>query len=360
MAAVLAPAGARLATGDLLRQPELAATLATLAADGPRAFYDGAVGARLVAGLAARGVALEPADLRGYAPEVGPPVRAAALGVEVLASPPNSAGVLLPLTLLALDATGAADPLGDDAGTLAALFRAVGAERDRLLGDPRRSAVGADAFLDPERVAAIARAVHAAAAPSAASPVPPATGDTVAVVAADGEGRAVSLIQSLFHGFGALILEPATGILVQNRGACFTLEPGHPNELAPGVRPAHTLSPTLIERNGHLLGVLGTMGGRAQSQILTHVLLRLLAGAAPQDAVDAPRWLVGAAGVDTDRNRTEASVEPSVREAVERAAGPFAELPDGSDRVGHAQAIWIDGPVAAGSDRRADGAAWVG
>ena len=105
------------------------------------------------------------------------------------------------------------------------------------------------------------------------------TGDTIALVTRDAEGRAVSLIQSLYWSFGAQLIEPSTGIILQNRGTSFSLDPDHPNVIAPGKRPAHTLMPVLVEREGTLVGVLGTMGGKVQPQIHTQVLVRLLAGA---------------------------------------------------------------------------------
>ena len=118
-------------------------------------------------------------------------------------------------------------------------------------------------------------------------------GDTIALVTADAEGNAVSLIQSLFWGFGSGILEPETGIAAQNRGACFTLESGHPNRFAPGARPFHTLMPVLVHRAGELAGVAGTMGGYPQPQINLHTITKtFVAGAHPGDAVAAPRWVV--------------------------------------------------------------------
>ena len=104
----------------------------------------------------------------------------------------------------------------------------------------------------------------------------------------------MSLIQSLYDGFGAGLLEPATGIVAQNRGACFTLDPASPNLLAPGARPAHTLMPVIIQRGGRFEAVAGTMGGSAQPQINAMTLIRAFdLGRSPAEAVAEPRWLVG-------------------------------------------------------------------
>jgi gamma-glutamyltranspeptidase/glutathione hydrolase len=367
MAAVFAPGGTPLGIGRLLRQPALADTLAQLAAEGARAFYDGDLAARLLTGLQATGCRLAADDLRAFRPEVGSVLRARFGDLDVQTSPPNSSGVLLLQALLALEAAGVAHPLEEDAGVLAELLRCGGQDRDRWLGDPRTGDVPVEAFIGEERIATLVRgALTAAATGEHAEPVAVQrderpTGDTVAVVATDRDGRAVSLIQSLLHSFGAGILEPSTGIIMHNRGSFFSLRAGHPNALAAGSRPAHTLMPALVERDGELLGVLGTMGGRVHAQILAQVLLRLRAGATPQDAVDAPRWIVGgmALGEPDDTLRIEAGVSTSTRAALDRAGLRIVDVPRDSEWLGHAQAIWCEPGVAAGSDRRADGAAWV-
>jgi gamma-glutamyltranspeptidase len=304
-----------LTEGGTLAQPALAETLSQLAAGGPERFYSGPLAARWLSGIADAFLTAD--DVAGYVPEIGEPLRARFRGLDVLTSPPNSTGVLLLEALTALEAAKLSDPLGADAAALAAIFRAGLEERDRSLGDPRA----------------------AAARP---------TGDTVAVVAVDDEGRAVSLIQSLFAWFGAGILEPSTGVLLHNRGAMFSLEPGHPNELSPGRRPAHTLMPVLVERAGELLGVLGTMGGKVHAQIHAQVLLHLLDGASPQEAVDAPRWIVGGMelGESDDTIRVEAGARAVLPDAVTVARG--------DELFGHAQAIWLDPEPRAGSDFRAD------
>jgi gamma-glutamyltranspeptidase/glutathione hydrolase len=174
-----------------------------------------------------------------------------------------------------------------------------------------------------------------------------------------GDGWAVSLIQSLFHSFGAQILEPSTGVLLHNRGASFSLVDGHPNALEPGRRPAHTLMPIMVEQNGRLTGVLGTMGGKVHAQIHVQVLLGLLDGRHPQEAVDAPRWIVGGMeiGERDDMIRIEEGCDASARDALSRATLRPLTVPRGSEWLGHAQAIWLDGGHDAGSDFRADGSA---
>jgi oxamate amidohydrolase len=318
--------------------------------------------------LASRGSALASADLRDFEPEVTAPLVGRFGDLQVLTSPPNSSGVLVLQALAALEATGSADPLGADAGLLAELFRIGDEDRARMLADPRAMAFDRDQWLGEERIsAAVARArAGAAGAAGAAVPAlprqaPRPSGDTIAVVAVDGEGRAVSLIQSLFHWFGAQLLDPATGVLLHNRGAAFSLRDDAPGVLAPGRRPPHTLMPLMLERDGSLAGVIGTMGGRVHAQIHVQVLASLLAGHTAQAAVDAPRWIVGAMeiGQREDTVHIEAGCGERAREALARTTPDQTAIERGNDIFGHAQAIWLEPVLSAGSDFRADGAAAI-
>jgi gamma-glutamyltranspeptidase len=353
MAEVFAPGGTPLRTGDELVQPALAETLAAVARGGAGAFYTGDVAERLAGGFAARGGTLTTDDLAAFAPETGAPLAGAYGDLEVLTSRPNSSGILLLQALAALEAAGLDDPLGADAAALAEIMRAGGEDRARHLGDPRHVDVDPAAWLGADRIAALVERARGTSRPGDRVLEPRPSGDTVAVVAAGADGSAVSLIQSLFHGFGAQILEPSTGVLLHNRGSFFSLEPGHPNEIAPGRRPSHTLMPVMVRRAGRLAGVLGTMGGRVHAQIHVQVLLRLLAGHTPQEAVDAPRFVVGAMqrGEPDDTIRVEADLAAAARAAL----GHAREEPTGSDWMGHAQAIWLEDGIRAGTDRRADG-----
>jgi gamma-glutamyltranspeptidase/glutathione hydrolase len=365
MAEVFAPRGRPLAAGDRLHQPALAGTLRAIAADGAAAFYDGAIARRIVETVAAAGGHLTAADLRGFAPETGRPLSGSFGGLDVLTSPPNSSGVLVLQALAALEAAELTDPLGRDAGILAEILRLGDHDRTQLLGDPRRVAFDRDAWLGAAHLGAlVAEARRAAAGHRLAASVhenAAPNGDTAAIVAWDGDGWAVSLIQSLFHSFGAGILEPATGVLLHNRGAAFSLQDGHPNALEPGRRPAHTLMPIMVEEDGRLVGVLGTMGGKVHAQIHVQVLLGLLDGRSPQDAVDAPRWIVGGMemGERDDTIRVEDGCDEPARDALSRATLRAQAVPRGSEWLGHAQAIWLRDGHAAGSDFRADGAAAV-
>jgi len=205
--------------------------------------------------------------------------------------------------------------------------------------------------------AAVAREQPRAAAPLAGVP---GGGDTIAIVAADAHGNAVSLIQSLYHEFGAGIVAGDTGVLLQNRGAFFSLDPAHPNRLAPRKRTAHTLIPSMYLVEGRPRLVYGTMGGEGQPQTQAALVTRILdRGMSPQAAVEAPRWLLGRTwGEQTQALRVESRFAAHVVESLERRGHEVRVVEPWSDLMGHAHVISLapDG-LRGGSDPRADGAA---
>jgi gamma-glutamyltranspeptidase/glutathione hydrolase len=273
--------GEPLSAGEIVTQPALGSTLAALAQNGPDAFYRGDLGRAYVRGLNAAGSPMAMADLEAHRAFVLPPLRAAYRDLHVSVAPPNSQGFVLLQILSLLERLGIdPDPHGSGAGRLSAVFAAAAADRDRHLADPDRMTVHPSTLLDDGHLAGLADDLRAAHAPTPDAPRPAARpdGDTIAIVAADAEGFAVSLIQSLFWAFGSGICEPETGIVAHNRGACFTLEPDHPNAFEPGKRPAHTLMPVIVHDARGLAAVAGTMGGYAQPQINAQTLLHLVGG----------------------------------------------------------------------------------
>lgn len=186
-----------------------------------------------------------------------------------------------------------------------------------------------------------------------------AAGDTVYLCAVDADGNAVSLIQSLFGAFGSCVVAENTGILLQNRGAYFSLNPDRVNVLAPGKRTMHTLMPSMMFDGETLLGPIGTQGGDAQAQIQMQLISNIVDyGLEPQAAIEAPRWL---AGSDTD---DELLVEGGFPEGtIQRLAarGHRVTLIDSwNTGAGHAQMILRDpesGVLRGGADPRADGSA---
>ena len=284
--------------GTVVTRPGVARTLAAIADGGRAAYYQGEFGA----GLQRLGAGLFSADdlARSQADWVEP------LGVEVWGHlawtvPPNSQGYLALAAariaeLAGLTPGSAPDhDSGDGVHRLVEAARLAGHDRPDVLweGADGAALVGDDrlapraAAFDPER------RVHV--------PVRAEDGGTIYLCTADGDGMAVSLIQSNARGWGAHIAVPEVGIFLHNRGLGFSLEPGHPAELAPGRRPPHTLSPALVQHvDGRLRAVLGTMGGDIQPQVVLQLVAQLLLhDRSPGRAVAAPRWRLGAGGFDT-------------------------------------------------------------
>jgi gamma-glutamyltranspeptidase/glutathione hydrolase len=362
LARIFAPEGTPLRSGAPFRQPALGGSLERIAAGGAAAMYGGDLGMRYAGGLRAAGVPILDDDLAGHRTDLGAALRARYRDVDVLVHPPNSQGFVLlemlsTIQRLRIDP----DPLGPGAAMLARVFRVAARDRDLHLADPDHMRIHPSTLLDDGHLAALDDEVRGAEG----TPGTHVAGDTIALVTADADGRSVSLIQSLFYGFGSGILEPATGIVAQNRGACFTVEPAHPNVIAPGKRPAHTLMPVLVQRDGRPFMTTGTMGGYGQPQINALNLLGALdLGMDPLDALAAPRWLVD--GMDQERDgRPFVRAEPEVPEAVRatlREAGFGVESVEEHERaLGHSHMIRRGGRgLEAASDPRADGGALAG
>jgi gamma-glutamyltranspeptidase/glutathione hydrolase len=286
-------AGQATATGARVRRPGVALTLQAIVAGGRDAFYGGAFGE----GLLALGDGLfTPEDLQMRQAEWVEPLRASALGVELVTIPPNSQGYLtLGMARLA-DAAGIPDDPDDPAWPHLLIEAATAASFDRpdVLHD---AADGAALVADVDDRGGLIDTARASRRPA-----PAVAGDTTYLCTADERGTAVSLIQSNAAGFGSWLVEPTTGINLHNRGIGFSLRAGHHAEYRPGRRPPHTLCPAMAIRDGELVAVLGTMGGDAQPQILLQVAARLFRhDAHPAEAVGSGRWALRgpATGFDT-------------------------------------------------------------
>ena len=188
----------------------------------------------------------------------------------------------------------------------------------------------------------------------------PAKGDTIAIVTADAHGNAVCLIQSLYWEFGSGVIAGDTGVLLQNRGAFFSLDPAHVNRLAPRKQTAHTLIPSMYLVDGRPRLVYGTMGGEGQPQTQAALVTRMVdRSLGPQAAVEAPRWLFGRTwGEATQSLRLEARFGDEVSQSLRERGHDVSVVEDWSDLMGHAQIIRLDSDgLSGGSDPRADGAA---
>lgn len=340
-------------------QADLATTLARVAAGGAEEFYRGALAARIVAGAERAGSPLTTADFAEHRAEWADPLRVRYRGGEAVSTPPPTQGFAA-LAILALlegfDVAGLDD--ADHVHLTVEATKLAFEDRERYLTDPALADVPVTRCLDPERLAARRRRMsrRATLTPEAR----PAGGDTVAIVAADAAGNAVAVIQSLYHEFGAGVVAGDTGVLLQNRGAFFSLDERHPNRLAPRKRTAHTLIPSMYLVDGRPRLVYGTMGGDGQPQTQAALVTRTAdRGLSPQAAVEAPRWLFGRTWGEVSRSlRLEGRFAPGIVDELRRRGHEVEVVEDWSDLMGHAHLIRLDADgLSGGADPRADGAA---
>jgi gamma-glutamyltranspeptidase len=343
--------------GDLLRNPALAASLGTIRRDGARAFYEGPIADAICATLNALGNPMRPSDLASQTTERMQPVALDWHGGTILAHPPNSQGAVAQMVLGALQDDGAASDL-DWLHLAIEAFKEGYDARDARFADPHSMSETIDDLLQPAALAAMRARLAPECARLRRGPLD--RGDTIAIVAVDGEGRAVSLIESLYMNFGSGIVARGTGIFLQNRGSYFQLEPGHPNALEGGRRPLHTLSPGMLLRDGRPELVYGTMGGDAQPQIHVQLLHDIYErGMTVQAAIDAPRFVYGrdSESAYADAVRVESRFDARLVTGL-RARGHVVDVLGAYDHTaGHAHAIAIDrarGTLAGASDPRAD------
>jgi gamma-glutamyltranspeptidase/glutathione hydrolase len=340
-------------------QADLARTLDEIAREGGEAFYRGALAGRIARAAGVAGSPLSADDLARHRAEWVEPVRVPYRGGEAASFPPPTQGFAALATLSLLEGFDIAS-LGeaDYVHVVVEATKLAFEDRDRYLADPAVAEVPVARCLDPTRLAERRRRISRRAAMPAAGPV--ATGDTIAIVTADADGNAVSLIQSLYWEFGSGVIAGDSGVLLQNRGAFFSLDPGHVNRLAPRKHTAHTLIPSMYLVDGRPRLVYGTMGGEGQPQTQAALVTRVVdRGLEPQAAIEAPRWLFGRTwGEETRSLRLEDRFGGEVPDEL-RVRGHEVEVVEGwSDLMGHAQLIRLDETGLTGaSDPRADGAA---
>ncbi len=351
--------------GERVRLPALAATLETLVREGFDAFYDGDLGERQAAALAAAGSPLTADDLRSHVSTWGEPIDLRYRDVRVTTHPPNSSGIVA-LEILGIlrqfepPLPSRFGPHGvDDARWIHLGIEAAKvamADRDAHLTDPEARPVPVAELLDPDRLAALAAGLDRERAFSPAPATNPPSGGTIYLATADAMGNAVSLIESNWEGFGSGVVDPVTGIHYQNRGGYFSLDPDHANVLAPRKRTLHTLLPGMLFRDGRPDPwiVVGSMGGDAQPQIHAQFVSAVVDGTLDiGTAVAAPRWFVAPAELLAPA--TLVSLEPrhapGIAEALLTAGHDLVPTRPFDSRLGHEHAIELvdGGPSAGGS-----------
>ncbi len=365
-AAIFLSRGAAPALAAAIVQPDLARSLEEIAADGADAFYRGRLARRLAAGLAAAGALVSAADLDAFAAERQEPIAIDYRGYAVLEAPLNSTGFTL-LQELKIAENFDLARMGllsaDLVHVLVEAKKLAFADRERWAADPRSVDAPMAELLSADYAARLAHSIDMRrAAPMRGTAA--AAGDTTYFCTADGEGNAVSGIQSINSGFGSGVIAGDTGILLNNRMAYWHLEPGHPNRLAPGRRVRHTMNPPIVLKDGALWCVFGTPGADNQVQVNLQVLTAMIDfGLDPQQAAEMPRWTSHASGQYANWPHDGADVLTVERRIPEAARAELARRGHPVETVGD-----LDGPCSieiirrdaagmllAGSDPRRDG-----
>ena len=347
--------GAAAREGDVIRFPTLAKTLKTIAAKGARAFYEGEIADDMTATLAARGSFLTVEDFSRHYGNAVTPISSNYRGLDLIELPPNGQGLtaLVMLNILENFDLKALDPNGPDRFHLVLeAARLAFAVRDTHVADAGHMRVAVADLIDKtfaKKLAARIDLKKRAQLPAAPTP----GSNTIYLTVVDRDRMAVSFINTLFSHFGAGICTEKTGILLTNRGACFTMEDGHPNVFGPDKRPLHTIIPALAMRQGRCDMSFGVMGAHYQPMGHVQIINNMLDyGMDVQQAIDAPRFFFEGEQTVVEHGTPAATIEGLKARGHDVA---FAATPWGG-----AQTIKIDwdrGVLIAGSEPRKDGCA---
>ncbi len=342
--------------GEVFRSPDFARTLRKIAAEGTEAFYRGDIADAIHDLMEETGGFVTRADLAAHDSEWVDPIRSTYRGYEVFQIPPNSQGFVGLLMLNILEGFDLKSLGHNSAAYLHHLIEAkklAFADRDAYLADPEHMRAPLSELISKEYAARRRAEIDPERAGREFAPGLTDDGDTVYLTVVDEDRNAISLIYSLFGSFGSGLVAPGTGIALQNRGTGFSLEEGHPNELAPGKRALHTNMPGMVFRDGRPVFTYGVMGGDMQPQGHAQVLLNLIDfGMNPQQAGEMARFRHTSGGVGL-----ESGVDADARQALTRMGHQVVTR---FGAYGGYQAIWIDwerGVLVGGTDLRKDGVA---
>jgi gamma-glutamyltranspeptidase/glutathione hydrolase len=350
-----------LQAGDRFTQPRMAATLAQLVRNGLDDFYRGDIARAMAAELSALGSPLAAGDLERHRARIVTPLALAHSLGTVYNMPPPTQGVVSLVIVGLLDRVlrDDMDPLGPEyVHACVEATKLAFAIRDAHVTDPDHMDVDPQALLAPERLDELAAQISMDRAAPWGNGLGPA--DTVWLGVIDGNGVAVSFIQSIYHEFGSGIVLPSSGVNWQNRGCSFSLDAASRNPLMPGRRPFHTLNPALARFADGRVMVYGNMGGDGQPQSQSAVFTRIARyGWNPQTAIDAPRWLLGRTwGQASDSLKLEARFGEETAAALRHLGHEVDVLLPYDETMGHAGAIirYPNGCFEGGHDPRSDGA----
>ena len=347
----------KLEPGNVVTLPEMGKTLRRLAESYCDSFYSGDIAREIIRFSRETGGYLTPEDLQNYKPEWVEPLRLNYRGYEVCEIPPNGHGLVVLMTLNILRQLTLAEKENPETVHKQLEAMKIGfTDGKKYIADPRCMQADIAYFLSEaygkKRAAEISDDAHLP------RPVDLNCGGTVYLCTADKEGNMVSLIQSHFNNFGSKLVVPGTGIILNNRGKNFSLDPKHDNCLAPGKKPYHTIIPGFLLKDGEAVGPFGVMGAFMQPQGQVQVVNNLIDfGLNPQEALDAPRWQwTGGKTVEV-----EASYDKSIVEELRRRGHNIKVMEDFTS-FGRGQMILHqpDGVYAAATEPRTDGvvAAW--
>ncbi|MES3518508.1 MAG: gamma-glutamyltransferase [Natronomonas sp.] len=362
--------------GDRLQQTALADSLETVARRGSReGFYEGPLAERICEPLRERGSPLHPEDFAEYTAEWVEPLSIEYRDYTAHSFPPNTQGIAA-LEILGLldgfDLEAFTDGTPEYYHAIVEATKLAFADRDAWVTDPDFVDIPTETLLDSTYLDNRREQIdfETALPPSPAAGTTPEThtptegsagGDTCYFSVVDEDGLAVSVIQSIYYDFGSGVVAGDTGIIPQNRGSFFSLDPDHVNALEPGKRTFHTLIPSILTKDGEPRLVYGTMGGEGQPQTQAALVSRIVDfGYDVQRAIEAPRWLFGRTWGEESRSLTvEGRVPDGVIDALRARGQTVSVARDYDDTMGHAGAIRIteDGTLVGGADPRGDGAA---
>ncbi len=346
--------------GGVERQPALAGTLRQLAEAGLEDFYRGGIAESVAAALQTIGSPVKRRDIAAHRAVLTPPLSVAFGSGRLYNTAPPTQGLASLMILALFDRAGGHRLRPDSAEYMHLLVEATKLAfrvRDRHVRDPRDMDVSAQDLLGDSALAELAARIdlQRAAPWGGAGDI----GDTTWFGAVDGEGRAVSAIQSLYHEYGSGVVLRDTGILWQNRGTGFSLEPGSPRALLPGRKPFHTLNPAMAVLGDGRFLVYGSMGGDGQPQTQAALLTRIACfGVGVQNAITRPRWLLGRTwGANSNTLKIESRIDPAVVKSLARLGHDIEVVGEYDEVVGHAGAIALDpsGVLEGGADPRSDG-----
>lgn len=354
---IFMPGGQSPLLGDRRSNPKLGSALRSIARDGADAFYEGWIAEDIVSSLQRMGGVMTLDDMAEYAPEYVQPISAEYRGYRLWECPPSGQGIValqIASMLNAFDLSAYGALSTERFHLQAEVSRIAYAERDAHLCDPRFRAVDAELWLSAQRIDRwIKQISHDQRCENLQAVALPEHKDTVFISVADADGTVVAFINSLFDDFGSGFVAGDSGVLLHNRGCGFSLEAGHPNEIAGCKRPMHTIIPALLTKDGEAVMAFGVTGGHFQPAGQLQVLSNIVDyGMSIQQAIDHPRMLARG-----DTFEMERTVPESIWEGL-RAKGHSPTV--AVNPLGTCHAIWVDharGVFLGGSDGRRDGIA---